>query len=63
MAIIDTLKSRIREKLTPEVSALMSKKSNGRGGPDIHDDMWAWSHEAASKKASELQAEPAALKM
>ncbi len=65
MNIVDTLASRIRAKITPEISEQLASRRSEPASFDIHDSMWAFSHRAAAAKASEatIELETAAPRM
>jgi hypothetical protein len=60
--LIEKLNSRIRAKVTPEVIA-RAEKTAAANGPDIHDQMWAFSHHAAAKQAAEAEVSTSGMRM
>jgi hypothetical protein len=60
--LIEKLNARIRAKVTPEVIARAEKMATVRG-PDIQNQMMAFSHQAAAKRVAEAEVQTAGMRM
>lgn len=64
MQIVDTLKSRIRAKLTQNAAEHVASKPAEPSSFDIHDSMWAFGHEqAARRNVSDPAEQPAGMRI